>query len=233
MSKAQILIVEDDRSLAEVLDYNLRQDGYQTIVASDGQEGLRQARLRVPDLVILDLMLPLIDGLELCRRLRADPATRNLLVLMLTAKSEETDEVVGFSVGTDDYVAKPFSVKVLLERIRALLRRRDGAVNNGSVVVSQGVMVDRQRHRATVEDRALDLTPSEFSLLEALVRQPGRVFSRAELIDAALGGDSLVLERTIDVHIRALRKKLGAHAVLVETVRGIGYRFRDPSAANE
>jgi two-component system phosphate regulon response regulator PhoB len=231
MSKAQILIVEDDRSLADVLDYNLRQDGYQTVVANDGQDGLRQAKLRSPDLIVLDLMLPLVDGLEICRRLRADPVTRNILVLMLTAKTEETDEVVGFSVGTDDYVAKPFSVKVLLERIRALLRRRDGNATNGSVLVSQGVMVDRERHRVTIDERLLDLTPSEFSLLETLVRQPGRVFSRSELIDAALGGDSLVLERTIDVHVRALRKKLGAHAILVETVRGVGYRFRDPSGS--
>jgi DNA-binding response OmpR family regulator len=235
MTKGQILIVEDDRSLAEVLEYNLRQDGYQTIVANDGQEGLRQARVRAPDLVVLDLMLPLIDGLEVCRRLRADPTTRSMLVLMLTARTEETDEVVGFSVGTDDYVAKPFSVKVLLERIRALLRRRDGNATDDCVVVSQGVMVDRERHRVTIEDRPLDLTPSEFGLLQALLRQPGRVFSRSDLIDAALGGDSLVLERTIDVHIRSLRKKMAGHAVLVETVRGIGYRFRDPAAmsANE
>lgn len=229
MAKAQILIVEDDRSLADVLEYNLRQDGYRTIVANDGQEGLQQAKLRSPDLVVLDLMLPMVDGLEICRRLRADPVTRNILVLMLTAKSEETDQVVGFSVGTDDYVSKPFSVKVLLERIRALLRRRDGSGTGGSVLVSQGVMIDRERHRATVEEEPIDLTPSEFGLLEALIRQPGRVFSRSELIDAALGGDSLVLERTIDVHIRSLRKKLGPHAVLIETVRGIGYRFRDPS----
>ncbi len=229
MGKAQILIVEDDRSLADVLDYNLRQDGYQTVVAYDGQDGLHQAKLRSPDLIVLDLMLPMVDGLEICRRLRADPVTRNILVLMLTAKNEETDQVAGFSVGTDDYVSKPFSVKVLLERIRALLRRRDGDNASGSVLVSQGVMVDRERHRVTAEDQVLDLTPSEFGLLEALVRQPGRVFSRSELIDAALGGDSLVLERTIDVHVRSLRKKLGPHALLVETVRGIGYRFRDPS----
>lgn len=231
MAKGQILIVEDDRSLAEVLDYNLRQEGYQTFVANDGQDGLRQAKLRSPDLIVLDLMLPMVDGLEICRRLRADPATRNILVLMLTAKSEETDEVVGFSVGTDDYVAKPFSVKVLLERIRALLRRRDGNGVAGNVVVSQGVLIDRERHRVTVDETLLDLTPSEFGLLEALVRQPGRVFSRSELINAALGGDSLALERTIDVHIRSLRKKLGPHAALVQTVRGIGYRFRDPSGA--
>ncbi len=229
MGKAQILIVEDDRSLADVLDYNLRQDGYQTIVAYDGQDGLHQAKLRSPDLIVLDLMLPMVDGLEICRRLRADPVTRNILVLMLTAKNEETDQVAGFSVGTDDYVSKPFSVKVLLERIRALLRRREGDNASGAVLVSQGVMIDRERHRVTAEDEVLDLTPSEFGLLEALVRQPGRVFSRSELIDAALGGDSLVLERTIDVHVRSLRKKLGPHALLVETVRGIGYRFRDPS----
>jgi two-component system phosphate regulon response regulator PhoB len=228
MGKGQILIIEDDRALAEVLDYNLRHEGYQTSVAYDGQDGLHQAKLRAPDLVVLDLMLPMIDGLEICRRLRADPVTRGILVLMLTAKSEETDEVVGFSVGTDDYVAKPFSVKILLERIRALLRRREAGAADAAVVVSQGVMIDRERHRVTVEDQPLDLTPSEFNLLEALVRQPGRVFSRSDLIDAALGGDSLVLERTIDVHIRSLRKKLGQHAVLVETVRGIGYRFRDP-----
>jgi DNA-binding response OmpR family regulator len=123
-------------------------------------------------------------------------------------------------------------VKVLLERIRALLRRRDGTTDHDGILVSQGVLVDRERHRVTVEDRPLDLTPSEFGLLAALVRQPGRVFSRSELIDAALGGDSLVLERTIDVHIRSLRKKMGPHAVLVETVRGIGYRFRDPAGVN-
>jgi two-component system phosphate regulon response regulator PhoB len=233
MPKARILIVEDDRSLADVLDYNLRQDGYQTSVASDGQDGLQQARLKPPDLIVLDLMLPIIDGLEICRRLRADPVTRNILVLMLTAKAEETDQVAGFSVGTDDYVSKPFSVKVLLERVRALLRRRDGNIANANVLVSQGVMIDRERHRATMADQLLDLTPSEFGLLEALIRQPGRVFSRSELIDAALGGDSLVLERTIDVHIRSLRKKMAEHAPLVETVRGVGYRFRDPIGAME
>jgi two-component system phosphate regulon response regulator PhoB len=176
-------------------------------------------------------MLPILDGLEICRRLRADPVTRNVLVLMLTAKGEETDQVAGFSVGTDDYVSKPFSVKVLLERVRALLRRREGNSANDAVLVSQGVLIDRDRHRVTVDEEVLDLTPSEFGLLEALIRQPGRVFSRSELIDAALGGDSLVLERTIDVHIRSLRKKLGDRAGLVETVRGVGYRFRDPISA--
>ncbi|WP_146395955.1 response regulator [Pseudobythopirellula maris] len=231
MATHRILIIEDDRSLADVLDYNLTQDGYETSVASDGQDGLTQAKLHGPDLVLLDLMLPVIDGLEICRRLRADPVTRGSLVLMLTAKAEETDQVAGFSVGADDYVTKPFSVKVLLERVRALLRRKRGARDDGDTLVSQGIMLDRERHRVTAGDSVLDLTPSEFGLLEALIRQPGRVFSRSELIDAALGGDALVLERTIDVHVRALRKKMAGHAHLVETVRGLGYRFRDPVGA--
>lgn len=231
MAKAKILVVEDDRSLADVLDYNLRQEGYETFVANDGQDGLNQSKLRAPDLVVLDVMLPVIDGLEICRRVRADPVTKKQLVLMLTAKGEETDQVAGFSVGADDYVAKPFSVRVLLERVKALLRRRGGSSQPGDVLVSQGILIDRERHRATVDETVLDLTPSEFGLLEALIRQPGRVFSRSELIDAALGGDSLVLERTIDVHVRALRKKLESHADLVETVRGVGYRFRDPVGA--
>ncbi|MEM8947142.1 MAG: response regulator [Planctomycetota bacterium] len=229
MPKANILIVEDDASLAEVLDYNLSQEGYATAVARDGHQGLREMRLRCPDLVVLDLMLPMIGGLEVCRQLRADPATQEVLVLMLTARSEESDQLVGFSVGADDYVTKPFSVKVLLQRINALLRRKEQGTGDRDILVSQGIMIDRRRHRATVGDIPLDLTPSEFGLLSAFVRQPGRAFTRAELIDVALGDDAIVLERTIDVHIRALRKKLLSSADLIQTVRGIGYRFRDPA----
>ena len=229
MPKANILIVEDDNSLAEVLDYNLRQEGYDTSVTRDGQQGLREMRLHCPDLVVLDLMLPLIGGLEVCRQLRSDPATQEVLVLMLTARAEESDQLVGFSVGADDYVTKPFSVKVLLQRINALLRRKEQGGDDRNILVSQGIMIDRRRHRATVGDLPLDLTPSEFGLLCAFVRQPGRAFTRAELIDVALGDDAIVLERTIDVHIRALRKKLVGNADLIQTVRGIGYRFRDPA----
>ncbi len=229
MAKADILLVEDDSSLAEVLEYNLRQEGYETRVATDGQQGLRAVRSCAPDLVILDLMLPMIDGLEVCRVLRADPALQNLLILMLTARSEESDQLVGFAVGADDYVTKPFSVKILLQRIHALLRRKDQSDADRDILVSQGIMIDRRRHRATLGDILIDLTPSEFGLLTAFIRQPGRAFSRAELIDAALGDDTIVLERTIDVHIRSLRKKLNAQADLIQTVRGIGYRFRDPA----
>lgn len=229
MGKASILIVEDDISLGEVLEYNLRQEGYDIMLARDGHQGLREARQHCPDLIVLDLMLPLIDGIEVCRLLRNDPATQELAILMLTARSEESDELVGFSAGADDYVTKPFSVKVLLQRINALLRRKEQSHADREVMVSQGIMIDRRRHRATVGDKLLDLTPSEFGLLSAFVRQPGRAFSRAELIDVALGDDAIVLERTIDVHIRALRKKLEGHADLIQTVRGIGYRFRDPA----
>jgi len=229
MTGKRILIIEDDRSLADVLAYNLRQAGYDVLMASDGQDGLNRARLKAPDLIILDLMLPVLDGHEVCKALRADPATRDILVLMLTAKSEESDQLIGFSLGADDYVTKPFSVKVLLERIKAPLRRgRSAASADADVVECLGVTVDRRRHRAVVNNMPLELTKSEFRLLDTLIRQPGRVFDRAELIDAALGEDTLVMERTIDVHIRALRKKLGEASDLIETVRGVGYRFSDP-----
>ncbi|MEX0792028.1 MAG: response regulator transcription factor [Pirellulaceae bacterium] len=234
MTRMKILIVEDDRALAEVLAYNVRQAGHEVYSAFDGQDALTQARAKSPDMIILDLMLPVIDGLEVCRRLRADSVTKDVLVLMLTAKSEESDQLVGFSMGADDYVAKPFSVKVLLERIKALQRRGRGTdAPENEVISSQGVTIDRRRHRVTLKGIPLQLTRSEFRLLETLTRQPGRVFDRSELIDAALGEDTVVMERTIDVHVRALRRKMGDAADLIETVRGVGYRFRDPTAPAE
>jgi two-component system phosphate regulon response regulator PhoB len=226
MAKRKVLVVEDDRSLGDVLAYNLKQAGYEVTLARDGHDGLRQAQLKLPEVIILDLMLPGIDGLELCRRLRSDASTQNLLIVMLTAKAEESDQIVGLSMGADDYVTKPFSVKVLLERIKALERRSKAAVSGSEVVSCHGVTVDLRSHSAMAGDQPLRLTLSEFRLLESLVRQPGRAFTRNELITAALGDDAMVLERTIDVHIRALRDKLGPHAELIETVRGVGYRFR-------
>ncbi len=228
MSKTTVLIIEDDRSLAEVITYNLKREGYDVLVAHDGESGLTQAKLKLPDVIVLDLMLPILDGLEACRRLRADPATKHTRILMLTAKAEESDELVGFALGADDYVTKPFSVKVLLERIKSLCRR-DSESSAVQLVSSQGVSIDPVRYRVTVNENLISLTRSEFRLLECLLRQPGRVFSRSELIDVALGEDTLVLERTIDVHVRSLRKKMDTHADLVQTVRGVGYKFRDPS----
>jgi two-component system phosphate regulon response regulator PhoB len=233
MAKTKVLVIEDDRSLAEVLTYNLKHAGYDVIVATDGQDGLLQAELKVPEIVILDLMLPVVDGLDVCRRLRAGSATKDMLIVMLTAKAEETDELIGFSLGADDYVTKPFSVKVLLERIKALRRRRTADPTSDEVTTRLGVTVDRRRHQASLDGKVLSLTRSEFRLLDTLIRQSGRVFHRSELIDAALGEDTMVMERTIDVHIRALRRKLGVHADVIETVRGVGYRFRDVEPALE
>lgn len=229
MAKAKVLLVEDDRGLAEVVAYNLNRSGYEVLRAHDGRDALVQARLKLPDLILLDVMLPLMDGIEVCRHLRASEETHDLLIMMLTARTEEADELVGFSVGADDYVTKPFSVAVLMQRIRALLRRRQEVVEPRETVALQGVTVDHRRHRAAVNGRPLPLTRSEFRLLSTMIRQPGRVFDRHELIEAALGEDTMVLERTIDVHIRALRKKLDQDADLIETVRGVGYRFREPS----
>lgn len=234
MTKTKVLVVEDDRSLAKVLAYNLTQAGYEVRSAYDGQDALTQARLQLPDVVVLDVMIPVMDGLEVCRRLRANEETRNTSIVMLTARGEESDQLVGFTVGADDYVTKPFSVKILLQRIKAIDRRRKIEDGQSNVVSRGGISIDRLKFRAMVGDRILDLTPSEFRLLDTLIRQPGRAFDRSELIDAALGSDTVVLERTIDVHIRSLRKKLGdENAVCIETVRGVGYRFQDnaPSVA--
>jgi two-component system phosphate regulon response regulator PhoB len=232
MSKSRILIIEDERALVDVLVYNLTKEGFETIVANDGQEGLRKAQTLLPDLVILDLMLPLMNGLEVCRELKAGERTRSIPILMLTAKAEETDQVVGFSLGADDYVTKPFSVKVLIQRIKALQRRREGSAESGDLAEHLGVRIDRVRHQAFVQGEALDLTPTEFRLLECLVRQPGRAFSRAQLMDAAIGDGAIVLERTIDVHIKTLRRKLGLPAGdFIETVRGVGYRFSETAPA--
>jgi two-component system phosphate regulon response regulator PhoB len=226
MARTRILIVEDERALTDVLVYNLEREGYEAIVAHDGQEGLRRAQTLLPDLIILDLMLPVLGGLEICRELRSGERTREIPIVMLTAKAEESDQLVGFSLGADDYVTKPFSVKVLLQRIKALQRRVEGTSEPVDVIEHLGVRIDRVRHRALMEGKEIELTPTEFRLLECLVRQPGRAFTRHQLMDSAIGDGAVVLERTIDVHIKTLRRKLGS-SDLIETVRGVGYRFRE------
>src|SRR5262245_24630519 len=225
MARTRILIIEDERGLTDVLSYNLQREGYETVVAHDGQEGLRKAQTLLPDLILLDLMLPTLGGLEVCRELRSGERTRQVPILMLTAKAEETDQVVGFSMGADDYVTKPFSVKVLLQRIKALQRRAEPGSEPANVIEHLGVRIDRVRHKATVRTQDLDLTPTEFRLLECLLRQPGRAFTRPQLMDVAIGDGAIVLERTIDVHIKTLRRKLGDEHDYIETVRGVGYRF--------
>ena len=225
MAKSKILIVEDEASLVEVLSYNLQREGYEVVIAKEGREGLRKAQMQIPELVILDLMLPGLTGLDICRELRASPRTAGIIILMLTAKGEETDQVVGFAVGADDYVTKPFSVRVLLQKIKVLLRRQANPEPTGDVLEAAGIRVDKRAHQVTVKGEPISLTPTEFRLLETLIKQPGRAFPRYDLMDAAIG-DAIVLERTIDVHIKSLRRKLGDAGERIETVRGVGYRFR-------
>lgn len=227
MAKQTILIVEDEPSLVEVLSYNLEKEGFEVLTATDGRQGLDKAKSAIPDLIILDLMLPSIDGLQVCAQLRSNPATQSIRILMLTARSEETDEVVGFSMGADDYVTKPFKVRPLIHRVKALLRRSEsGKADSSSAISAHGVEIDKVNHVVRLNGEELELTPTEFRLLWTLMRQPGRTWSRLELMDSSRGMDANALERTIDVHVAALRKKLGGTGDIVETVRGIGYRIK-------
>ncbi|MCS7015695.1 MAG: response regulator [Gemmatales bacterium] len=228
----RILLVEDEQSIVEVLRYNLEREGFEVQSCGDGREALRLAQLHTPDLIVLDLMLPNLDGLEVCRILRADAATARIPILMLTARSEEADQIVGLAVGADDYVTKPFSVKVVVQRIRALLRRA-ASEEVGQVLSAHGIRLDRRTHRVSVHDQPVHLTLTEFRFLEAFLRQPGRAFRRDELLEAAGTDADLVLERTVDVHIKSLRRKLGPAGEFIETVRGVGYRLREPGTAPE
>jgi two-component system phosphate regulon response regulator PhoB len=234
MAQPRILIIEDEKGLVQSLTWYFNREGYETTAVYDGVEGLRKAQTLLPDLILLDLMLPGMGGLDICRELRAGEKTRQVPIIMITARAEETDQVEGFAKGADDYVTKPFSNKVLLQRIKALLRRGETAKDANDVTEHLGIKLDRMRHQVTANERRLDLTPTEFRLLECLIRQPGRAFTRHQLMDAAIGEGSIVLERTIDVHIKTLRKKLGDikgfDPEVIETVRGVGYRFREVEA---
>ena len=228
--KQKILVVDDEPDAVELLEVNLEGAGYTVASAHDGEEALKKARMTLPDLIILDLMLPEVDGMEVCKILRRDQKTSHIPIIMLTAKAAEIDRVLGLELGADDYVTKPFSVKVLLQRIKAIQRRFQGEEEPADIIDHLGVRVDRVRHQVSVNAKALELTPTEFRLLECFLRQPGRAFTRAQLMDAAMGEEAVVLERTIDVHVKSLRRKLGPAGKLIETVRGLGYRFRENEA---
>lgn len=229
MSREKILVVEDESDILELIEYHLEREGYRTVTCQDGEAGLELAREEAPDLALLDLMLPGLDGIEVCRKLKEDPVTRAIPIIMVTAKGEESDVVLGLGVGADDYVAKPFSPKELLARIRAVLRR--GALKETQQtherVVRDGVVIDVTRHQVTVDKAPITLTATEFRLLHFLASHPGRVFPRDHLLSRVIGEDAVVVDRNIDVHVRAIRKKLGDHRDLIETVRGVGYRFQD------
>lgn len=224
MGKGKILIVEDDRDIVEMVEYNLKQEGYETSHAYDGEKGIKLADKEKPDLIILDLMLPAIDGFEVCKALKRQQSTASVPIIILSAKSRETDKVVGLELGADDYVTKPFSPRELIARIRAVLRRHKeqpaGEIKTGQLVV------DSAGHKVLVKGREVELTATEFRLLECLARRPGVVFSRDQLLDAAGADGSMVYDRTVDAHIKSLRRKLGSAKDHIETVRGVGYRFK-------
>lgn len=230
----KILVLEDEADILELLLYNLSREGYGVTGSRDGLEGLERARAELPSLILLDLMLPGLDGIEICTRLKADPATRAIPVLMVTAKGEESDIVLGLGVGADDYIVKPFSPRELVARVRAVLRRGPLATEAGGGRIVRGaagarsrLVIDPAKFEVTVDGATVACTATEFKLLHLLAANPGRVFTRDALVSRVIGDDVIVLERNIDVHIRALRRKLGNWRELLETIRGVGYRFRD------
>jgi two-component system, OmpR family, phosphate regulon response regulator PhoB len=224
---ARILVIEDETDIQQVLDYNLREKGHKVFIASRGEEGLKIAREKKPDLVLLDLMLPDIPGTQVCKTLKADPATKNTQVVMLTAKGEEIDRVVGFELGADDYVVKPFSVRELLLRIQAILRRSQGEQEAAASFQFGRLRVDREAHRVWADDAELELTALEFKLLVTLYDRRNRVQTRAALLSDVWGIDADITTRTVDTHVKRLREKLGDAGEYIETVRGVGYRFTD------
>jgi len=227
MAKPAILVVEDDVDILRLITYNLETSGFDVAAAQDGYEALALARRRAPDLIILDLMLPGLDGLEVCKELKRSDSTRRIPVLMLTARGEEVDRIVGLELGADDYVVKPFSPRELILRVRAILKRYTAEEAPAAVWRREGLSVDFQAHRVLVDGREITLTATEFRLLGELIRNQGKVQSRDHLLDKVWGYHFEGYARTVDTHVRRLRQKLGSYAELIETLRGVGYRFRE------
>jgi len=230
---ARILIIEDEPDIQTVLRYNLEKDGHQVVVVANGDDGLHEARRSPYDLVLLDLMLPDRDGLEICRQMRSRDATSHIPIIMVTAKGEESDVVVGLGLGADDYVTKPFRVKELMARVKARLLRARDAANDAERkrIEIDGLVVDPVRHRVTVDGAAVNVTLTEFKLLYYLASHPGVAYGRYDLLDNVGGDGDAVTDRTVDVHVRNLRNKIRPYDELVETVRGVGYRFSDGGRA--
>jgi two-component system phosphate regulon response regulator PhoB len=227
--KRTILIIEDESDILEILKYNLSKNGFEILSADSGEKGLEAASAKLPDLILLDLMLPRMDGLEVCRRLRGQERTRAIPIIMLTAKGTEADIVLGLTLGADDYVPKPFSPIELLARIKAVLRRNDPRKpeENGDMLTLGPITLDAQRHEVSIDKEPLTLTLSEFKLLRHMMSRRGRVFTRDQLLSAVVGPDVFVTERNIDVHVGALRRKLGDAGKMIITVRGVGYRMEE------
>ena len=231
MAKATILVIEDDPEISELLSFSLAKEGWTVVIAEDGESGLAKLPAAKPDCVVLDIMLPGIDGLEILKALKADPERKRLPVIMTTAKGEESDVVAGLELGAEDYVVKPYSPKVLIARIRAALRRAvdesSRARPETSVFAVGGIALDEERHEVRVGEAKVDLSATEFAILALFLRSPGRVFSRSRIIDEVKGRDYPVTDRAVDVQILSLRRKLGERGADIETVRGVGYRLKD------
>jgi two-component system, OmpR family, alkaline phosphatase synthesis response regulator PhoP len=228
MAREKILVIEDEDEIRELVGYNLVKQGYQAVLAPSAEDALKKIRTEVPDLIVLDLMLPGMDGLELCRNLKRDTATQSIPIVMLTAKGEETDVVAGLELGADDYITKPFSPRVLLARIRAILRRKTTILADDNATVRiKNIVIHPGRHEVLVDDQPVDLTATEFRVLHVLAQRPGWVFTRYQIANHVHGGDYVVTDRSIDVQIVGLRKKLGSAGNHIETIRGVGYRLKE------
>jgi len=227
MPNESILIVEDEEESQELVAYNLQKEGYRVSRAGTGEEALRRAAADVPDLILLDLMLPGIDGLDVCRRLKRDPATQGVRIVMLTAKGEEADIVTGLEMGADDYVTKPFSPRVLMARVRAVLRRSlEETPDEEATIRVHNLTIHPGRHEVRVDGKPVRLTPTEFRVLHVLARRPGWVFTRHQIATAVHGEDHVVTDRAVDVQIVGLRRKLGSAGKYIETIRSVGYRCK-------
>ena len=223
-----ILVVDDEEDLLELVRYTLAKEGHSVTCVDTGEKAVDSVRQSLPDLIVLDLMLPGIDGLEVCRRLKGDLKTREVPIIMLTAKSEERDVITGLDGGADDYVTKPFSPRVLLARVKSLMRRKDAELRtqHDTIIRIRELVIHPGRHEVKLQGEPINLTYTEFALLQFLAKRPGWAYSRSQIVDAVKGEDYPVTERSVDVQVAGLRKKLGSFGVNIETVRGVGYRFR-------
>jgi len=226
MSKKKILVVDDEKDIVELVRFNLERDGFKVIPSYNGEDALRLVKSQVPDLIILDLMLPGMDGLEICRILKRDSSTFSIPIIMLTAKGREADIVVGLELGADDYITKPFGIKEMIARVKTVLRRVSQPERERGKIIAGDLIIDTENFEATWKDTPLELTTTEFKLLLFLAQRGGRVLTRQQLLDGVLGEDAFVIERTVDVHIRRLRDKLKEASSYIVTRRGIGYMFR-------
>ncbi|MCX5636110.1 MAG: response regulator [Planctomycetota bacterium] len=227
MDKSTILVVDDEEDIVELVELNIAREGYRVLACGTGEQALQIAHSKLPDLIILDLMLPGIDGLEVCRRLKNDPKTEQIPIVILSAKGEEADIVTGLELGADDYITKPFSGKVMAARVRRILRKAVAPAGQKTAIRIHDITIDPARREVLLGNKPVELTFTEFNILYTLARRPGLVHTRYQIVDLLHGSDYVVTDRTVDVQIVSLRKKLGRYGEYIETVRGVGYRFKD------